>query len=166
MGAALHLRFDVRRDWGWADGYMPEIRRILEENALHLVDIRVASYHQDVKQATDMLVTIGGVKRIAVRLRRAHYHYRDLTIRAARTSGAATELEKIKAGHGDFYLYGWTEGPQIPEWMLVDLNRLRRSGLLGDRQFIRNGDGQTAFVAISYYELNARGCVVAAHVTR
>lgn len=160
------LRVDVQRDWDWSDGYLPEVRRILAQNALHLVSIRMASFHQDVKQATDMLLTIGGERSIAVRLRRAQYHYRDLTIRAQRTSGITTELEKIRAGHGDFYLYGWTDGPQIAEWMLVDLHRLRASGLLESRAFIRNTDGQTQFLAIDYHTLAAQGCVVAARVMR
>lgn len=159
-GRYTGLKLDVRRDFAWSDGYLPEVRRVLAANAIHLLDIDVATFHQDVKEATDMLVTVRGVKAVAVRLRRAQYPQRDLTIRAERKSGATTELEKIISGKGDFYLYGWTWDMQIAEWMLVDLHRLRESGLLQDSQLIPNRDGQTAFIAIPYYRLAARGCVV------
>lgn len=155
------MRIDVAWDWTWSDGYLPEVRRILSQNALHLVGLSVATFHQDVKEATDMLVTVGGSKGIAVRLRRAMYGYRDLTIRAFRSSGTQTELEKIKAGRGDFYLYGWTDGMRIPEWMLVDLQRLRQSRLL-DRQWrtIENTERMTGFIAIPYTALLSAGCLV------
>ncbi|MBZ0279392.1 MAG: hypothetical protein K8L97_01545 [Anaerolineae bacterium] len=165
MNAHPNLRMDVQQDWGWSDSYLPEIRRILAQNALALFTIKVATYQQDIKQATDLLVSVSGQKAIAVRLRRAMYRYRDLTIRAQRTSGAPTELEKIKSGYGDYYLYGWTVDYRIPEWMLVDLSRLRATGLLNSPQAaIRNKDARTAFIAISYTTLRDYGCVLAAIV--
>lgn len=160
------LRIDVRRDWSWSDGFLPEVRRIIAMNALHLVTVNIASTHQDVKEATDMLLTISGTRSIAVRLRRAAYAQRDLTIRASRASGARTELDKIRAGYGDFYLYGWTNEHQISEWMLVDLHRLRASGLLSQKQYIQNDDRQTAFAVIPYETLANQRCVVNARVYR
>jgi len=165
MTTRANLRMDVQRDWGWSDSYLPEIRRILAQNALALFTFKIASHEQDIKQATDMLISVSGQKAIAVRLRRAMYRYRDLTIRSFRTSGAQTELEKIQSGYGDYYLYGWTVDYRIPEWMLVDLHRLRLSGLLNTpRQTIRNTDARTAFVAIPYTQLRDYGCVIAAIV--
>ena len=156
---------DFIRDFSWQDGFMPEIGRILAMNAPHLMTIKVASYQQDVKQATDMVMSISGMKSVAVRLRRASYAYRDLTIRAVRSSGAKTELEKIKAGNGDFYLYGWTHDFQISEWMLVDLARLRSSGLLNQpHNLITNADWRTGFIAISYRMLRLYGCVINSNV--
>lgn len=156
------LRLDVRRDWSWSDGYLPEVRRILAANALSIVRVHVASVEQDVKQATDMLLTVEGRKSVAVRLRRAVYPYRDLTIRATRTSGVVTELEKIRDGSGDIYLYGWTVGYRIPEWMLIDLERVRQAGLLArEWRLIWNPDRVTAFIAIPYTLLDEAGCVLA-----
>lgn len=151
---------EVRRDWRWSDGYLPEVRRILAENSLALFQFRIASAQQDMNHATDMLITTCGNLAIAVRVRRGEYRYRDLTIRAVRTSGAMTELEKIRAGNGDFYLYGWTFGKRIPEWMLVNLQRLRASGLLNRYTPIRNRDGATAFIAIPHAVLSEHHCIV------
>lgn len=165
MQSRTGLRIDVRRDWAWSDGYLPEVRRILLQNAMYLFTVEVASFALDVKQATDMLLTVTGRKNIAVRLRRASYQWRDLTIRASRASGVKTELDKIRSGYGDIYLYGWTLELQIQEWMLVDLNRLRKSGLLTRTwPFIGNTDNQTQFIAIPYRTLKDYGCILAATV--
>lgn len=157
------LSMDTRWDWGWSDGFIPEVRRILIQCALHLFKFTIATAHQDLKQATDFMVTIAAVHDIgiAVRLRRPRYDYRDLTIRAARVSGVPTELDKLRDGKADFYLYGWTEGWAIREWMLIDLDKLRASGLL-DRpwKLIRNYDHTTAFIAIPYTVLSQYGCVL------
>ncbi len=154
------MRADVTRDWGWADGYMPEIRRILTLNAVHLVSIEIASFQQDVKQATDMLFKMSGETSIALRLRRPNQQHRDLTIRAHRRSGVETELSKLKAGHGDYYLYGWINGVDIPEWMLINLSQLRQSGLLNRSwSLIPNKDRVTGFIAIPYMTLRTYGCI-------
>jgi len=155
---------NFKRDWNWQEGYLPEVRRILLQNAAFLFTVQIASFQQDVKEATDMVLSVQGQKRIGVRLRRAEYGYRDLTIRASRVSGAQTELSKIQAGLGDAYLYGWTIGLHISEWMLIDLNRLRASGLLTFAPLRHNKDGQTSFIAISYPMLRQYGCVLNANV--
>ncbi len=158
------MRLDVVRDWGWSDGFLPEVRRILMLNSVHLFKVEIAATQQDVKQATDMLLTVSGQKAIAVRLRRAQYPYRDLTIRSLRTNGTKTELDKIRAGHGDYYLYGWTCNYEIPEWMLVDLNQLRKSGLLTQSRTIPNRDGTTGFIAIPYIILRKHKCITSANI--
>lgn len=159
------MRNEVTNDWRWSDRYWPSVQQILQANTVHLFSFNVATPEQDMKQATDMIVTVSGQKAIAVRLRRDSYTYRDLTLRAARTSGATTELEKIRAGWGDFYLYGWTQGAVINEWMLVDLHKLRRCGLLNRPwSVIRNKDQATSFIAIPYMLLNSMNCVVNAQV--
>lgn len=152
------------RDFNWQEGYLPEVRRILMQNAAFLFTVQIASFQQDVKEATDMVLSVQGQKRIGVRLRRADTGYRDLTIRASRVSGAQTELSKIQAGLGDAYLYGWTIGLHISEWMLIDLNRLRVSGLLGYAPLRQNKDRQTSFIAIPYSMLRQYGCVLNANV--
>lgn len=160
------MRDDVIQDWMWSDGYLSEIRRILAINAFHLLDFEVAAGDADLKRATDMLIKVSGEKAIAVRLRRPYYNYRDLTIRAERASGVATELEKLRQGYGDYYLYGWIHDDKyIGEWMLVDLHRLRASGLL-DRSWVlrRNKDGRTAFIAIPHTILREHNCIVAAEI--
>lgn len=160
------MQANVRKDWTWADGYLPEIRRILADNALSLVNIQIASEEQDLKKATDMVLTISGRGAIAVRVRRPKWHYRDLTLRAWRRSGVRTELEKISAGSGDFYLYCWASvtGMTIPEWMLVDLHMLRASGLLQQAAMTRNTDGETGFAHIAFKDMARAGCIVNSYI--
>jgi hypothetical protein len=157
------LPLDTAWDWRWSDGFLPEVRRILTMCALHLFEFSIATAQQDMKQATDMTVKITSSHdmAIAVRLRRAQYQHRDLTIRAARRSGVPTELGKIREGAGDFYLYGWTDAWTIREWMLIDLHKLRASGILmKPRHVYANKDQTTGFIAISHGELRSAGCVV------
>lgn len=155
------MRFDVARDWEWADGFLPEVRRILLQNAIELFDVSIATTTQDLSQATDMVITMRGEKAIAVRIRREDCTFRDLTIRAWRLSGAETELTKIKAGAGDLYLYAWAQGTKLPEWVLVDLDSLRASGLLEDQSIIHNPDARTGFIAIPVSTLRLNDCVIA-----
>lgn len=159
------LRQDVARDWRWSDRYLAQVDAIISLHAHLMYRVEQADPQADMQQATDMLLTFEGTRSIAVRLRRAYYRFRDMTIRTVRVSGAMTELEKINAGHGDYYLYGWTQGDMIAEWMLVDLHRLRASGLLRQQwRVIHNRDAATGFIAISYKTLRQQGCVVAAQV--
>jgi hypothetical protein len=116
---------------------------------------------QPKKEATDFEVNLMGGS-IAVRLRRPKYTYRDLTIRAHRDNGVKTELAKIKEGHAFRYFYGWINDQNIiAEWILVDLNKVRKTGLLEkERRLIPNYDG-THFIAISIDELQNAGCLIA-----
>lgn len=155
---------NFQRDWNWQEGYLPEVQRILLLNAVFLFNVNIASWQQDVKEATDMTLSVQGQKRIGVRLRRADTGYRDLTIRATRATGVQTELEKILSGMGDAYLYGWTTGRHISEWMLIDLERLRSSGLLEMAPIRHNKDLQTSFIAIAYPTLRLYGCVLNANM--
>ncbi|MBZ0291877.1 MAG: hypothetical protein K8L99_04845 [Anaerolineae bacterium] len=161
----MNLRLDVRQDWDWSDRYLREVTEILSLHAPLMFRVVPATVKQDTRQATDMVVSFEGLRMIAVRIRRQVYGYRDLTLRTVRWNGVTTELEKIMAGYGDYYLYGWTRDDLIVEWMLVDLRRLRESGLLIRHwDVIHNQDQQTGFIAIPYSALKACGCVMAAHV--
>jgi len=157
------MRSDVRFDWDWADGHMKAIVDVLEANAMHLLSVSVATDEQDLKKATDLVVHITGGD-VAVRVRRHEYvrRFRDLTIRSWRSSGHETELGKIRGGFGDWYLYAWSDGDGgLADWLLVNLQALRESGLLDSKSTIRNRDGHTGFIAISDKELEISGCLVA-----
>lgn len=95
-----------------------------------------------------------------VRIRRHDCDYRDLTIRSISRNGGKTELQKLREGFGDWYIYCWTnEKQQINEWMLINLNCVRESGLLGIyREDIPNGDG-TFFRVVSFTELRLNKCI-------
>ena len=105
---AGELKPDVAEDWGWADQYIPDIKEILKTYAMHIVEFEVAPIDRDMTEGTDMVVRVSGGD-VAVRIRRDDCRFRDLTIRAWRKTGAKTEIDKIREGHIDFYLYCWTE---------------------------------------------------------
>jgi len=99
------------------------------------------------------------------RIRKPNCGYRDLTIRAQVRSNGKTEIHKIRdEGKGDIYFYAWTYDnlgkEQMQCYMLVDLNKLRQSGLLDEsRQITSNGDG-TGFVSYSKDELDRTGALL------
>ena len=144
----------------WADTHETQVVDILKTLISHLVVLSVASDETDKKYATDLEVKlIGGT--IAVRLRKPDCKFRDLTIRALLDSGARTELAKIQEGYAFRYFYGWIDDAgNIVEWILVDLNKARETGLLNKkRSLIPNYDG-TYFIAITIDELEKTGCLL------
>lgn len=144
------------KNWNFSQKSMPEVVRILKEHAHHFMDFQPASEEQDLKQATDYIIQFKGGT-IAIRVRRADCRYRDLTIRAVSGSGE-TEIDKIIRGFADFYFYGWTTTSQeILEYLLVDIQKLRESGLLeSQRKHVKmNTNGYTGFIVISPFALIA-----------
>lgn len=139
---------------------------ILRRNAFHVLRIETATEEQDMKQATDFTFR-AKVGTVAARVRRHQStgkKYRDLTIRSETLFGGRTEIDKLREGFGDYYLYAWqNETVQIGEYMIVDLNKVRESGLLYTPYLqgpIPNTDGATAFVWIPLQTLLDNGCVV------
>ncbi len=149
-----------KQNFAWQAGYYSQIQKIIRENAGAFVTVDVASPEADMKHATDFVVRVTGGD-VAVRVRRPKYKYRDLTIRSY-NGGYKTELDKIRDGFARFYLYCWTcDSDEIAEWVLVDVDKLRASGLLDNRKETPNADGRTKFIAIQLPELRAKDCVVA-----
>lgn len=144
----------------WADQFHSDVREILGALSHEAQSVQVASQAKDTMQATDYVIqTISGD--IACRLRRlAQCPHLDFTIRASRPSGTETELAKILSGFARFYLYGWVEiKPELRKWMFVDLDILRRSGLLRDGgEALTNKDG-TQFLAISWDDIEVVGAL-------
>ena len=153
-------------NFNWQQQYMMQVESLLKRNAGAFLRISIASAEQDMKQSTDMVLEVGGAGTVAVRIRRPNCRFRDLTLRSFVPSGAKTELEKIRDdGFGDWYLYAWADIHDVlREWMLIDLNILRDSGLLyAARPETRNFDG-TRFTSYSIPELRITGAIVAGHV--
>lgn len=150
--------YQLDREWG--DSYVSQVTRILMQLLPYLVELDTASIEMDTKCATDFTIKLKGGN-IAVRLRRPTCSFRDFTIRALRDSGTKTELAKIKEGHGFRYFYGWIDkNNRIAEWILVDLDKVRETGLLEkERPLIPNYDG-THFVPIDIEELDEAGCLI------
>ena len=153
---------DWQADKQWSDGFVDQVRAILAANALHIVRVEIASMEDDAHKATDMLITVNRGQ-VAVRIRRDSCRHRDLTLRSWRASGTKTELAKIREGFGDFYLYGWSSNNHIAEWILVDLTKLRTSGLLDNPREKQNPDGKTGFAFIPAVSLQEHDCILASH---
>lgn len=142
---------------------MPEVKMILRRHAGEIVKFEAANSEQDTQQATDLVVYVK-TGAIGVRVRQfqsTKKKYRDWTIRCKSRHGYATEIDKLRAGWGDFYFYGWdSDSGRIDEYMLFDLAKVRDAGLLHvERKPTFNKDG-TAFITISALELYENGCLL------
>ena len=160
------MRQDVQKDWAWTKQFEPQASKILAEYlGSYVVRFVLSPLEKDQKEATDMyaIVTNGTV---ALRIRRPKYTFRDLTIRAYRTNGYETELQKILRGWARWYFYAWTDplGKRILEWIIVDLNDVRTTGLLLKASRWDNHDGETGFVAVNLHELKRTNSLVATNL--
>ncbi|MEO5366654.1 MAG: hypothetical protein H7831_09930 [Magnetococcus sp. WYHC-3] len=84
----------------------------------------------DREQATDFLVLNVKPFKVACRLRTLRYYdFRDqFTIRWKLSSGGQTEIDKIRAGFGDYIFYGFVnkEENKIIDYFIGDLNVFRQ----------------------------------------
>lgn len=152
-------------NWDFQTKYLKQVEGIVYKHITTLASVRLGTDDEDMKQATDMVLEIHGGT-IAVRVRDARYKYRDLTIRSSVPTGNQTEIDKIRAGFADWYIYGWADQQQISEYILVNLAQVRYAKLLETpRRQIRNRDG-TTFIAITINELNECGALVAHKTTK
>ena len=161
-GMRLTSSTQWQNDKGWADNYFTSIRNVIYKVTCQIVKIEVAPDQEDKENATDYKITLE-TGNIACRVRRPSCKYRDLTIRATRTSGSKTELEKIREGYARWYLYAWAkDGNTFDAWIFVDLDKLRESGLLEQKHgVISNPDGKTGFIALSLNDLFLNNCIIA-----
>jgi len=151
-----------------ADKYRPEIERIIRSIAGNIIDVRESTPEEDQFNATDYVVTVSDGN-IACRVREQYYwlKFGDFALRYSRPSGRITEFEKIRNGYGRWYLCAWTKrfsDNKLCAWVLVDLDRLRRSGLLDEpRSPILSPDNSGEFVVFSLLELFQHNCITEAH---
>lgn len=139
----MNKYYDDRK---WSDIMIPQIKTIVGPCLLES-----ASFENDAKQATDLIILNARDKRIAARVRRVGYAEKypfEFTIRSHRETGSSTELEKIINGFGDWLFYGHADcNDQINFWWLINLSAFR-AALIRDRNFKQikfhkkaNGDG-------------------------
>ncbi len=157
MASARDEAFE--RNFNWQQRLTKEVMALVKYNARHLIDVSIASEVADKTQATDYVMETQG-KTIAVRLRRYPCSFQDFTIRATARNKYNSELEKLKRGFADYYVYGWMNTKNwIAKWILVDMAKVRQNGILEkDRTVKMNYDGVTGFVIIGLNELE--GCIV------
>jgi len=148
---------EYARNRQFADAQIPIVTTILRQNLGRIIKINVAEPEDDMQRATDMTIQVQGGA-VAVRYRRGDCKYRDFTVRSY-NNGLRTEIDKLRDGFGDWYLYCW-DGDGGIDWMLVDLQLVRTAGLLEGRITKMNADGHTGFVVIPLMELNASDCII------
>lgn len=157
---AQNRRASFVENWKWQEKYFDDVKRIVKENLHRITVLRIGMPEQDMKEATDLVVHVNGGT-IALRIRDAiKYKYRDLTIRSYVPTGYATEIDKLRQGYGDWYLYAWADSFNIIEYMLVDLAQVRQSGLLDMKHHIKTNRDGTKFIAISADDLRTAGALV------
>lgn len=150
------------KDKDWADKYFDDICAIIQELAGEIIDIKKADVNEDIHRATDFVVRVN-TGNIAGRIRKLKYldEFGDFTLRYSRPSGIKTELQKIREGFARWYIYSWADPKMIQAWIFVDLDCLRKSGILDNPQKlprVPNPDG-TTFVSISIDDLEKIGCI-------
>ncbi len=144
--------------WDYSQKHIDSMIEILKENAMHIVKIVIADAEKDTKQSTDLIVKVEGGD-VAVRTRTKNIKFRDFTIRAKSYYGFKTELDKLREGFAQWYLYAW-ELDKGYEWVLIDMDRVRDSGLLDcDYPVKMNRDG-TGFINIRLSHLQLHDCIV------
>ena len=106
---------DFDTDFRWQAEYVPLARDIIDNLPRKLWGpARDTPRWVDIKYNADlMLIPVGG-QWIAMRLRRPYRGYvqsygLEFTIRSERSTGAETELSKIRRGLGDWLFYGHIE---------------------------------------------------------
>lgn len=161
---AKNLYEDYRKQ---ADKHIPEMMKILRENAIYFMDIEIADDYKDAKESTDLIVSVKGGADVAVRTRFASCQFRDFTIRSRSFCGGETEIHKLRKGFAKWYLYAWELNNGLYEWILVDLDKVRQSNLLVcNSAEMQNADGKTRFVAIPLKKLWDAGAIVNLRLTQ
>jgi len=148
-------------DKAWSDRFVPEIKRILGE---HLIG--VAGVADDTLRNTDLItLCLAGEVRIACRVRKYQYLERygdEFTMRCSRPSGVATEIDKLLAGWGDYFFYGFSDRQEqkLAAWFLgrldvfrhwVDWYRTTCHDWPGELR--ENADGSSRFMAFRVAEI-------------
>lgn len=112
-------------DRAWTDALLYEIKTILGPCLL-----TEGSFEEDAKENTDLKVFNMKGTRIGCRVRTYEWFIKcpeQFTIRYSRPSGVATEIDKIMAGWGDLFFYGFANESKtkIIKWTVADLNVFR-----------------------------------------
>lgn len=108
----------------WADKFTPAAIGIL--GGWVPGPIRVATQNEDRHEASD-LVYPGGTVSLRVRRYSQIRWARDFTMRAARPGGTPTEVEKVRAGYGNFLFFGFSNEREtgFACWFIGDLGVFR-----------------------------------------
>ena len=96
----------LEKDWSLEHKFEPQIKAILADQFI------TKDIDADMEQATDFAIYVIKPFKVAVRLRRYDYYpsfSHQFTVRWSRPSGAETEIDKIREGKVDYFLYGFID---------------------------------------------------------
>lgn len=138
----------------------PVIKKIFIKNAHQFINFNEATKGEDLTQGFDCIINLESIK-IALRIRHYTCKYRDFTIRWKNPNSIyQCEYEKIMEGKGDLYFYAWTnENDNINEYMIINLDLLRKSGIMNNEKPIKKNEDNTCFKVISIQELLKEKCI-------
>ena len=125
-------------------------------NPYERVRVIKSSQTEDQEKAFDMKFASDGS--IAIRSRRIAFNkYKDITLRSQSPHDHKTEVDKLKEGFGQVYIYGWEYGK---DWIFFDIEGLRKYKLLEiQRKQFKNEDGHK-FISIKVHELYFHNLII------
>jgi hypothetical protein len=144
------------RDRGWADQFLPHQMELARE----VIRVDVAPIEDDLRRNTDLIlksaVPLGRPLRISARVRHHAYikrlehapglAYRNqITIRDHLPSGVRTEMDKVRLGDGDMFIYGFESEPGSPRlypWAVVNLDMIRDYDMRGGYSTVKRNKGE------------------------
>lgn len=99
----------LEKDWSLEYKFEPQIKTILADQFI------TKDIDADMEQATDFAIYAVNPFKVAVRLRRYEFYSsfsHQFTVRWLRPSGVETEIDKIREGKVDYFLYGFVNEPE------------------------------------------------------
>lgn len=128
---------------------------------LDWTNIHQPTLHQDQHQCIDLVSKQGYA---AVRVRKASYIYRDLTIRN-RQYNVSSQIDKIQNSPLTHYLLMYQSNNHITQVYIIDVQQMRNKDLFNymkanaSNHYQTNGDS-TGFYYISLQKLKDNNCIV------
>ncbi len=140
-----------------------EIKEIIISNFFKFttdnVKIELSSSEEDTEESFDLI--FNSEIEISVRIRDHYYlQYSDFTIRSRAKNGGRTEIDKLKDGKGNIYLYAWKSENKdsLYAWALVDIKKIR--SLFSGGITRQNEDG-TRFKVYSFKQIKELDGIIA-----
>ena len=147
----------------WSDKFLPNIKPILGTHFIAEPPIE-----EDQDHNTDLMVLKMDSIRFGCRIRRYKYYNNEMyrnqfTIRSNLPSGGKTELNKIIAGWGDYFFYGFANEKEddLIGWIIGDLKifRIWFNRCLWTKKYLwfkkNNTDNSSDFFAFNIADLPA-----------
>lgn len=131
-----------------ADKYLPNVKAVMG-----LLFSSETTKEEDCLENSDLKIfTVKNNMKVAWRHRHTDYlefFKYEVTFRSKRPNGTKTELQKIKEGFGDYFLYSCVENDSFL-CVAIDLDKFRNLEKEDAPREIKNQDGSSSFVVLPY----------------